>query len=420
MISRKMAYEIIKRLKEMPVIILKGSYRSGKTTLLMNAIPALLGEPVKHFNLDDPDVRGQLEHSAAAIIAGTAERILIFDEAQKCPEVLQAIRTHLQESTAKRFIIAVSAETRFFTRTKAILAGRSTTLTLRPFSFAEAVDTAGDCNLVRILRQLVAGNTVAPDQLTPPPEATRQTGRMGVMDQMRQWGGLPEVWLAASDTERQARLADYRQTYLERILRETQSRVSIANMVRFLENAALQSGAVLSASRMAEAGRISVTGAFNYLKLLEATHMAQRLPAWQERGDKRLVKSPKLYFTDVGLCRWVSRESLTGRVGDPMYETFIYGELAQAVAEAGSWYSLHHYRTAAGLAVDFIIRLPSGTLLPVQARNRIKPGRRDSSALKRFLREHPAAPFGLVVHPGCEIRLLSEKVWAIPDWLLFA
>gem|GEM_PF-6848212 len=404
----------------MPVIILKGAYGSGKTELLTKAIPAIFGEPVKHFNLDDPDIRRQLEQSAASIITGTRERIVIFDEAQKCPEVLQAIQIHLQASSTKRFIIAVSAETKLFARTKDILAGRSTTLTLRPLAFAETADPAGDSHLVRMLRQLVAGRSVAPDAFFSPPEAAQQAGWMGVMEQLRQWGGLPDVWLAASNAERQTRLAEYRQTYLERILRETQSRVSIANMVRFLEAAALQSGTVLSASRMAEAGRISVTAAFNYLKLLEATHIAQRLPAWQERSNKRLVKSPKLYFTDVGLCRWISRETLTGRVGDPMYETFIYGELAQALAEAGSWYSLHHYRTAAGLAVDFIIRLPSGTLLPIQARNHIHPGRRDGASLKRFLREHPAAPFGLVVHPGREVRLLAEKVWAIPDWLLFA
>jgi predicted AAA+ superfamily ATPase len=80
---------------------------------------------------------------------------------------------------------------------------------------------------------------------------------------------------------------------------------------------------------------------------------------------------------------------------------------------------LFHYRTAAGLEVDFLVAA-HGSLLPIEVKDRERVSSADGRGLETFLAEHPrSARIGLVVYPGRDLAEIRKRVWAMPDWYLF-
>jgi len=137
----------------------------------------------------------------------------------------------------------------------------------------------------------------------------------------------------------------------------------------------------------------------------------------------RLVKSPKLYWTDPGLARILS-ERMSVDDGS-LYETFVLCELLRWVSWQPDAPQIHFYRTHAGLEIDFVVHTPR-LVLAIEARAGRRAGPADARSLAAALPDlripglrANAARLGIVVSRSAQVTEVGPNLWSIPDWILF-
>lgn len=178
-----------------------------------------------------------------------------------------------------------------------------------------------------------------------------------------------------------------------------------------------RTGNSLSLSEVSRDVSLSVNTVKRYLGMLSRSFQCHLLPPFFENVGKRLVKRPKVYFSDPGLSRAILGEMTIG--AGAAYESWVFSELMKWAALQTPEPELFHYRTAAGLEIDFLVAT-HGKVLPIEVKSREKIGSVDGRRIETFLKEHPRATrAGLVVYPGRELAEIRNKVWAVPDWYLF-
>jgi predicted AAA+ superfamily ATPase len=161
---------------------------------------------------------------------------------------------------------------------------------------------------------------------------------------------------------------------------------------------------------------VAVNTIKRYLELLTMSFQCVLLPPWHENISKRLIKSPKLFFPDVGLNRAIIGELSISR--GAAYETWLCAELLKWKQLQPVEPELYFYRTAAGLEVDFLLASERG-IIPIEAKSSERVTTADGRSVETFMAEHPnAAKVGLVIYPGDEVVELRRNVWGVPDWYL--
>ncbi|HEY7220501.1 MAG TPA: DUF4143 domain-containing protein [Candidatus Binatia bacterium] len=188
----------------------------------------------------------------------------------------------------------------------------------------------------------------------------------------------------------------YIQTYLERDVRAISSIRDLATFRRFLSLVASRTGQMLNRADLAGGLGVSVPTISEWISILETTQQIMLVPPFFENFGKRLVKSPKLYFTDSGLiCYLLGIESeralMKSTFAGPIFEGFVASEIVKMQLNAGRRKELYYFRDRQGLEVDFVI--PRGNerliLLEAKASRTVKPDmaysiRRLSSSIARY------------------------------------
>lgn len=140
-------------------------------------------------------------------------------------------------------------------------------------------------------------------------------------------------------------------------------------------------------------------------------------PPYFENAGKRLIKSPKLYFPDVGLNRAILGDITINK--GVSYETWVFSELLKWKQLQPVEPELFFYRTSAGMEIDFLIA-GEEQIVPIEVKAHDKATSADGRNIEAFIKEHPGkAKFGIIVYKGSEIAEVRKNIWAIPDWYLF-
>jgi predicted AAA+ superfamily ATPase len=231
-------------------------------------------------------------------------------------------------------------------------------------------------------------------------------------------GSYPEL---ATHPRRDATLwhASYVQTYLERDVRTLRQVGDLAQFQNFLRALAARSAQLLNLTDLARDIGIAVNTAKAWLSVLEATYQVVVLRPYFANVGKRLVKTPKVYFTDVGtLCYLGGLKTAEHAVGGPMggaiIETAVLSEIVKTLLHRGIEPRLHFWRTSAGMEVDFLVETDA-KLVPLEVKLSATPKPAMASAIHALHRDlgDRTAP-GYVIHPG-EVRLpLGPAVIALP------
>jgi uncharacterized protein len=213
--------------------------------------------------------------------------------------------------------------------------------------------------------------------------------------------------------------ASYAQTYLERDVRTLRQVGDLTQFQAFLRTLAARSGQLLNLSDLSRDLGIAVNTARAWLSVLEATYQVIVLRPYFANLGKRLVKTPKVYFTDVGiLCHLVGlrdpEHAAAGPMGGAILETAVLGEIVKTLLHRGGEPHVHFWRTSRGMEVDILVE--DGTrLIPVEVKLSSTPRpemARGIQALREDLGKRVAA--GYVVHMG-DVRLpMAPGVTAIP------
>lgn len=387
------------------VLLLTGARQVGKTTMLQHLAK---GTGRRYVSMDRADYRDLAERDPVLFFQ-TFPPPLLIDEIQKAPKLLEQIKIMADESEEKgQFWLTGSQHFSMMRRVQETLAGRVGILHLYPFSQAE-IEGRLPVEIpdfsISSLREKSAGKK---------PPLTEEIFR-------RIWtGGMPQV----QETDEELRslyFSSYIETYLFRDILEMGEIRDTVRFMKFLRASAALTGQQVNYATLAEASDISQPTAKNWLQLLSGLGIIYLLQPYFNNELKRLVKSPKLYFCDTGLCAflsfWPTPETLmAGAASGHYYENYVLMELIRNFSASPQKAEFSYYRDSRKNEIDIIIET-GGELHPLEIKKSASP---DSREIRKFkLLENPIIPTGSggILCMAPEPLPLDEKNAIIPSWI---
>lgn len=400
-LPRAMSASVAKSLRASPVVVLTGSRQTGKSTLAQTLTKT--GNRSYH-TLDEIDVleRAQLEPDA---LLRSASKLTI-DEVQRAPEILRAVKRAVDEKrTPGRFLLTGSANLLLMNRVSESLAGRAIYQTLWPMTRREQLGE-GTPGAWSRLYDAKDGDWL---EVVSGEEAPREDWRS-----LARRGGYPTPALELTEAaEREMWFAGYARTYLERDLRDLSEVASTVDFRRLMRAACLRIGSLVNQTELARDVGLSQPTVRRHLDLLEISYQLVRVGAFAVNRTKRLIKTPKLYWSDVGLAMHLSGES---EARGAHLENLVLCDLLAWKATEADAPGILYWRTASGEEVDFVVEW-RGQLLPIEVKSTKKPRLDDVSALRSFRKEYgKSARPGLLLHDGEATTWLAEGILAVPWW----
>ena len=398
MISRIFTAKVQELLEFFPVVAVVGSRQVGKSTLVQMSE---IGRDRRYFTLDDLAVRQLAERDPESLLE--TQGPLTIDEVQLAPELLRAIKKCVdQDRRPGRFLLTGSADMNVLSDLAGVLAGRVGIVQLPPITQFEVRGGEGRPRWLQALQgEHASGST---------PVAPFDWSRIVV-------GGFPLSVTAAHDRERALWFENFRKTYLERDLRRMRDIGHLSDFARLMELVAARTAQLLNQAALAREIGLNAATAGRYLSLLEASFLCMRLNPWHANLGKRLVKTPKRYWTDTGiachLCG-LHRDDLPGHpMTGPLFETFAVTEIAALLSHFLPEARLHFFRSQTGLEVDLLIQ-QGQTLFPVEIKASRSVTPDDAAPILRWREWTGLTSPGLVLYPGTEIKPLGRNITAMP------
>ncbi|MDI9471252.1 MAG: ATP-binding protein [Bacillota bacterium] len=367
MINRNISGKLIELAKQVPVVTVIGPRQSGKTTLVKNIFSGY-----NYVNLEDP-VNRMLAKEDYIGFFETYKEPVIIDEVQRVPELLSVIQVMVDEDRAKngRFILTGSHQPSLQRGIAQSLAGRTSILVLLPLSMKELAEEG-------LLEDL----------------STNQLLLKGFMPELYREGTRePNVYYR-----------DYLNTYVEKDLREMLDVKNLDKFLRFLTLLAGRVGQVLNLSAMSGEVGVSSTTLSEWLSVLEASYIVYRLKPYFSNITKQQIKSPKIYFTEIGLASYllgietenqVSRDPLRGN----LFENLIVSEVLKSRLNQNKDPNIYYMRTAKGVEVDLIVK-NEGELYPFEIKTSMTPNKSFSRHILSFASAEKNALKPRIIYTG--------------------
>jgi len=325
MIPRSASATLQRLAKGFPVVALTGPRQSGKTTLAKSAFPT---KP--YVSLENPEEREFAERDPRRFL-GRYEDGAILDEVQRCPSLLSWLQGMVDErGRMGDFVLTGSAQFDLISGMTQSLAGRVGRVELLPLSATELANA----------------------QQLP-----------GQLDEVLFRGAYPALFdrqLVPTDW-----FPNYVATYLERDVRQMIAVRDLNQFQRFVRMCAARSGQLLNLAALGNDCGVSAVTAREWLSVLEASYLVTRLAPYHRNFGKRLVKTPKLYFLDVGLLAWLlgirdAQTIETHASRGALFETWVVSEFIKQRFNEGQPADLYFWRDNVGHEVDLLYETPLG------------------------------------------------------------
>jgi predicted AAA+ superfamily ATPase len=318
MISRKLASEVSRLAKGFRVIAVTGPRQSGKTTLCKLVFP-----DYRYFNLENPTTIEEIKQNPKEFLGKYAPNGIIFDEAQKYPELFSYIQVIADENPDYRFVLTGSSNFMLLEKITQSLAGRIALLTLLPLSFTELKDSASNADTDTLLFK----------------------------------GGFPAIWgngLLPQDV-----IPNYYNTYIERDVRQIINVKDMSRFQIFIRLCAGRAGKEFNASELANEVGVSFHTIQEWLSVLEASYIIFRLKPFYKNIGKRLIKTPKIYFYDTGILCFLlgienEKQLQTHPLRGEIFENFVLLEFVKGRFNQGKSNNLLFYKDQSKNEIDIV------------------------------------------------------------------
>jgi predicted AAA+ superfamily ATPase len=395
-IHRDIETTLKEAIKQFPAVAVTGPRQSGKSTLLQET----LGREYKYVTFDDLAVRDRCRSDPKLFLSELDGKV-ILDEIQYVPELLSYVKIAIDKNRKRngQFVITGSQQFNLIKNLGDTLAGRIALLTLLPFSCAE----------IRSKVKSKKGGS---------------TKTLFVKACLK--GSFPEIIVKPKMNLNQW-YSSYIQTYLERDVRGLYGVAGLFDFQRFMKLLAGRCAQELNLSGLSNDLGVAVSTVKNWISILAASQIIFLLQPYYKNFGKRVVKSPKVYFTDCGLVAYLTGLKtrdliLFGPLSGPLFENYVVQESIKTLFAAGRQPEIYFYRTHKGLEADLIV--PAGPkIIPFEIKTTKTPRPAMAQNIKKISDISSA-----VETRGAGIISLNEetfqltkaaKVYKLPDYLKF-
>lgn len=405
-ISRHLEENFLSMSKFFKAVLVTGQRQVGKTTMLKHLAE---GQNRTYVSLDDLQVRA-LAQSDPSLFFQMYKPPIIIDEVQYAPELFAQIKIICDNSEEKGlFWLTGSQQFSMMKNVRESLAGRIGILQLHGFTRNELNGVKFDIPLNFDLQDLIARQ--------------KQAKKGDIVDIFKYiWNGSFPQLVGAGSAERKTYFSSYVDTYLMRDIAEIGGVTDSIRFRKFLTACAAETSHQLNYKTLAEAAEISQPTAKDWLKLLEGLNIVFLLQPYSNNALKKLIKTPKLYFYDTGLCAflasWLTPDALmNGAASGAYFENFVISEMIKEYSTTSAMPNIYYYRDANSKEIDIILE-QNNTLYPLEIKKSAAPDSRevkkyeilDKASLKR-------GPGGILCACESVVPIDKDNTY-IPAWIL--
>lgn len=406
-IKRHLESEVLKASKYYPVVMVCGQRQVGKSTML-NHIKEV---DRRYVTLDDIKAR-RLAETDVGLFFETYGTKLIIDEFQRVPSILLEIKRIVDEKALRvednsgMFWLTGSQKFQMMKNVSESLAGRVAVFDMASLSTAEIEGRAARC-------------------FSPETDDLKEVAKTAIKKDIHEVyrdifrGGMPK--LVTTDIDRDRFYSDYVNTYLERDIKDLSQVGKLSEFYDFLVLIAARTAQELKYDELAKAIGVSSPTIKNWVSILERSGVIVVLRPYASTLTNRLVKTPKLYFMDTGLCsylcRWPSPETMeNGAMDGAFFETYVVAEIIKSYYNAGKTPDLYYYRDVDKKEIDLLIE-KGDKLYPIEVKKAKNPAHADKNfnVLKVFKKQ--VEP-GLIICMSDELIPYSRNAWYCPISLI--
>ena len=318
-VKREITDHFLYLLSKYPVVTINGPRQSGKTTLVKAVCK---NKP--YFNMESPTDRASISTDPDAFLRRYPDGAII-DEIQKTPDLLSYIQVHVDQFNKKgMFILTGSLQFELNNKISQSLAGRTGLLRLLPFSIQEATKIQGITSI----------------------------------DQMLHTGFYPRILKEKINPE--IGYADYFETYVQKDIRQLSEIRNLSLFETFVKLCAGRTGQILNLQNLSSDLGVSVPTIRSWLSLLEASYIVYMLQPLSAKGSKQLIKSPKIYFHDVGLASFLigienQKQVFTHPLRGQLFENLVINEALKCLYNQGKRPKFNFCRDNKGKEIDLVI-----------------------------------------------------------------
>ncbi len=401
-LTRTLQPVLNKAAKSFRVLLVNGQRQVGKSTILKDLAK---GTNRGYVSLDDVGLRKLAQEDPKLFLQEIPPPIII-DEVQYAPELFPQMKIYVDEHPNKKgaFWLTGSQKYKLMKGVRESLAGRVAIFDLMGLSYREKIKMPFSSKpFLPSMNRQIAGKKLSVQQVYK-----------------RIWeGSLPEP-VINKKMERNRYYASYIQSYIERDVRDFYSVAKPIQFFDFVSVVAAQTGQLLNYNSMARDIGIDVKTAQTWMGILERSGLVYLLHPYSPNITNRIIKTPKMYFLDTGLCayltKWLTPESLMkGAMAGAILETYVVGEILKSYLHNGEEPLMYMYRDANQNEIDVVLE-QNGTLYPIEIKRTANPSTSDCKSFKELEKLKKKVGCGAIICLQDERIALSRSVVSIPVW----
>ncbi len=365
------AESTLKRLaKSYPAVLITGARQTGKTTLLKKTIDST---KIPYTTFDDPMEENSAKSDPKTFIE-LHSNPYIFDEVQYVPELFRYLKIEIDKNRQSgMFFLTGSQQFTLMQKATESLSGRIGIIQLYPLSAREIRKDKFKENFIPSKEYILKRNK----ELSSENYSVQNTWQKIFM------GGYPEV-ITGNVTPKDF-YANYLKTYIERDIRKLTQVADETLFIQFITIVAARTSQLVNYGDIARECGISEVTAKKWLSLLVTSGLVYLLRPYSINVEKRVVKTPKLYFMDTGLAayltRWTNPEVMqNGAMAGAFFETYVVSEIIKSFANNGEEAPVYFYRDKDKIEIDLLIE-ENNTLFPVEIKKTASPNSEDAKNL---------------------------------------
>ena len=363
---------IIRIASEYPSVLVTGARQTGKTTLLKKITEQ---KSVPYLSFDDPAEELSAKNDAKTFTE-FHQAPFMFDEIQYVPELFRYLKIEIDRNrNTGMYFLTGSQQFHLMEAATESLSGRIGIVQLYPFSQRELRGDDFSEPFIPTREYLLERNSTFINAKT---EFSIQKTWKSIHR-----GFFPEV--ALEKITPNDFYANYLKTYIERDIRKLTQVADELQFMQFISVVASRTSQLVNYSDLADECSISEVTAKKWLSLLVTSGLVYLLKPYAVNVEKRVVKTPKLYFMDTGLAayltKWTNPEVMqNGAMAGAFFETYAVSEIIKSFANAGFEPPVYFYRDKDKIEIDLLIE-QNGTIFPVEIKKTASP---DSNDAKNF------------------------------------